>query len=56
MKTGYYISNIDGQIHNVNDVKCQIEDGIVSVLDEDGCEIDRCALYASIFDLIQAIK
>lgn len=52
----YYISNIDYQIHNTNDVNHRIIDWgnwvEVSILDNEGSEIDSCVSYNKIEELI----
>ncbi len=59
-QTLYYISNVDGQIHNTNDVSCKITDKVVEVLapaepDSDEQEvIDTCDGYTTIGALLMA--
>lgn len=57
----YYISNIDRQIHNINDVKGKHKitqrDGWVeiSLISESGEEVDSCELH-SMESLVERIK
>ena len=60
IKGWYYISNLDNQIHNVMDSQCNIiehDDWTeISIINDDGCEIDSCAIYKSLQDLLVAIN
>lgn len=60
IKGCYYISNLDNQIHNTMDRQHNIiEHGDwteISIIDDDGYEIDSCSLYKSLEDLLVAIK
>ena len=56
----YFIANYDNQIHNSNDVLHNIieHDGWIeiSVIGEDGHEIDSCRLYKSLKELLTEIS
>ena len=56
----YFITNYDNQIHNLNDVLHNIieHDGWkeISVIGEDGDEIDSCRLYNSLKELLTKIS
>lgn len=52
---GYFISNIDNQIHNTNDIDNFIIIGdVINILNEDGEEIDCCVVYDTIGELMNA--
>jgi hypothetical protein len=52
---GYFISNIDNEIHNTSDVAHYVKDNVVYVLDQDSEEIDACTFYPTRRELIHAL-
>lgn len=60
MKGQFFISNIDGEIHNLKDVKHEVISHPnfveVLVLQSDDEIIDSCVLYNNLTDLINVIN
>lgn len=56
----YFIANYDNQIHNANDVQHKniTHDGWIeiSIIGDDGHEIDSCRLYNSLNELLTKIS